>query len=108
MGTNGAALTNYDPLVDAVGTLRDNNENPTAAIYSPRTGRALAKLKDTTNQPLSVPSYLDGVARYETNQIPNTLTQGSSTLASDVFVGDWSQLYVGIRTQLQIQVLSER
>jgi HK97 family phage major capsid protein len=108
MGANGAALTNYDPLVDAVGTLRDNNEDPTAAIYSPRTGRALAKLKDTTNQPLTVPGYLDGVPRYETNQIPNTLTQGASTLASDMVVGDFRQLYVGVRTQLQIQVLSER
>jgi HK97 family phage major capsid protein len=108
MGANGAALTNYDPLVDAVGTLRDNNESPTAAIYSPRTGRGLGKLKDTTNQPLTVPSYLDGVPRYETNQVPNNLTQGSSNLASDVFVGDWRQLYVGVRTQLQITVLGER
>lgn len=108
MGANGAALTNYDPVVDAVGTLRDNNEDPTAAIYSPRTGRALAKLKDTTNQPLAVPNYLNNLTQYETNQVPNNLTQGSSSLASDLFVADWRQLYVGIRTQLQIQVLSER
>lgn len=108
MGANGAALTNYDPLVDAVGTLRDNNENPTGIIYSPRTARALAKLKDTTNQPLTVPGYLDGVSRYETNQVPNNLTQGTSSLASDIFTADWRQLYVGVRTQLQITVLSER
>jgi HK97 family phage major capsid protein len=108
MGVNGAAATNYDPLVDAVGTLRDNNEAPNAVIYSPRTGRGLAKLKDTTNQPLSVPGYLDGLPRYETNQVPNNLTQGTSNLASDIFTADWRQLYVGIRTQLQIQVLSER
>jgi hypothetical protein len=63
MGANGAAIANHDPLVDAVGTLRDNNEDPTAIVYSPRTGRALAKLKDTTSQPLSVSNYLDGVAR---------------------------------------------
>lgn len=108
MGANGAAFTNWDPVVDAVGTLRDNNEDPTAAIFSPRSARALAKLKDTTNQPLAAPGYLDGVPRYETNQVPNNLTQGSSSLASDMFVADWRQLYVGVRTNLQITVLSER
>jgi HK97 family phage major capsid protein len=108
MGANGAALTNYDPVIDAVGTLRDNNEGPSAVIYSPRTGRTLAKLKDTTNQPLAVPDYLDGVRRLETNQVPNNLTQGTSSLASDVFTADWSQLYVGVRTQLQITVLAEK
>lgn len=108
MGANGAALTNYDPLVDAVGTLRDNNEDPTGVIYSPRTARAIGKLKDTTNQPLSAPDYLDGIPRYDTNQVPNNLTQGTSNLASDIFTADWRQLYIGLRTQLQITVLSER
>jgi HK97 family phage major capsid protein len=108
MGANGAALTNFDPLIDAVGELRDNNEDPTAVIYSSRTGRGIGKLKDTTNQPLAVPGYLDGVRRLETNQVPNNLTQGTSSLASDIFTADWRQLYVGVRTQLQITVLSER
>src|SRR5829696_4682235 len=108
MGTNGLALTNYDPLIDAVGTLADNNEAATGAIYSPRTGRALAKLKDTTNQPLQVPQYLSGVTRYETNQIPTNLTQGTSNLASDVFTADWRELLVGLRTSFRVEVLRER
>src|SRR5215204_1171336 len=108
MGTNGLALTNYDPLIDAVGTLADNNETATGAIYSPRTGRALAKLKDTTNQPLQVPQYLDGVRRYETNQVPTNLTQGTSSLASDVFTADWRELLVGLRTSFRVEVLRER
>lgn len=33
---------------------------------------------------------------------------GTSTDTSDVFVADWSQLLVGIRTELQISVLAER
>lgn len=109
MGTNGAALTNFDPLVDAVGTLRDSNERGVnGIIYSPRTERALGKLKDSTDQPLNAPEYLAGIARYSTNQIPNNVTQGTSSAASDMFTADWSQLLVGVRTDLQIQVLTER
>ena len=109
LGANGAALGSYDPLVDAAGTLRDNNEDPTAVIYSPRSARALAKPKDTTNQPLAVPGYyLDRLSRFETNQVPNTLTQGTSNLASDIFTADFRQLFIGVRTQLQIQILTDK
>jgi HK97 family phage major capsid protein len=108
MGTNGAALASYDTLVDAVGTLRDANESPNAVIFSPRTGREFAKLKDTQQRTLTPPVYLNGLPLLESNQVPNTLTQGTATTASDIFVGDWSQLYVGVRTQLQFTVLNER
>jgi hypothetical protein len=55
MGTNGAALTNYDPFVDAVGTLADNTHTANAAILSPRLARALGKSKDSSGQPLALP-----------------------------------------------------
>ena len=39
----------------------------------------------------------------------NTQTQGTASgTASDIFVGDWSELVIGIRTSFSIQVLSER
>ena len=102
MGANGAALTNHDPFVDAVGTLQDNNETPNGILPAPRTARALGKLQDTSNQPLQAPPMLDGIARHVTAQVPTNLTQGTSTAASDVFVADWSQLYLGVRTDLQV------
>jgi HK97 family phage major capsid protein len=108
MATNGAAPPNYDFVVDAVGRLADGNEEANAIIYSPRTARELAKLKDTTNQPMEAPEYVGALPRYETNQIGNAFTVGSGTTTSDMFVADWSQLLVGIRTSLQIQVLDQR
>lgn len=108
MGANGAAVTNWEPLIDAVGSLWDVNHEPTGIIYSPRTARAVAKFKDTTGQPLRTPEVFDNVPRYQTNQVPNNLTQGTSNVASDAFVGDWRQLLIGIRTQLHIQVLDQR
>lgn len=107
MGTNGGAI-DYDDLVDAVGKLEDANEEPTAIIYAPRTDRELAKLKDSTGQYLAPPQKLAKIPRLSTNQVPTNLTQGSASTASDVFVGDWTQMFVGVRTQLSIQVLRER
>lgn len=108
MGANGAALTSYDTLVDAVGRIEDANEEATGIIYAGRTARALSKLKDTTNQPLSVPEYIAEVPRYSTKQVPTNLTVGTSTDTSDIFTADWRQLLIGVRTQLQVRVLKER
>lgn len=107
MGASGAPLADFDPLVDAVGSLRDNNENPSAFIFAPRTGREIGKLKDSTNQPLRVPPYIADLPRLETNQVPTNLTVGANSDCSDVFTGDFSQVFIGTRTQLSIQVLVE-
>ena len=112
MGTNGATPANYNFLVDALGTLADNNQDPAdpkvAVIYSPRTWRTLAKMADTLGQPLRKPDVLAGTPLLPTNQVGNAFTQGTATTASDAFVADWDELIIGMRTQLQIQVLHER
>ncbi len=108
MGANGATPTSYDPLIDAVGTLADNNFEATGIIHAPRTARTLAKLKDSTGQPLGIPPYVADVPRYSTNQVPTNLTQGTSTTASDIFTADWRELLIGLRTGFEVQVLRER
>jgi HK97 family phage major capsid protein len=108
LAANGAALTNYDPLIDSAGRLYDANEEPTGIIYSGRTARSLSKLKATDNQPLNTPEYIAAIPRYATNQVPNTLTVGTGTTTSDAFTADWRQLLLGVRTQLVIKVLAER
>lgn len=107
-GANGSTPANYDFLVNAVGAQQDQNEDPNAVILAPRTERTIALFKDTTNQPLRAPQMLEGLPRYATTQVPTNLTAGTSTNASDVFVADWTKLYVGVRTQLVIRVLQER
>lgn len=108
MGANGAAPGSMDVLIDAVGRLADNNETATGIIYAGRTAREFAKLKDSTGQPLRTPEFLANVPRFDTNQVPINLTQGSSSAASDIFTADWRQLLIGVRTQLMIKVLTER
>lgn len=106
LATNGAAPT-WAALVNSVGRLRDANEDPTAIIAADRTWRTLNLLADTTGQYIPAPSYLDGLARLSTSQVPKNLTVGTSADTSDVFSGDFRQLFLGVRTQLQI-TLSDR
>lgn len=107
LGANGAAPT-FDALIDSVYRVRGANHDPNAMIYAPRTGQTFAKAKDTTGQYLTLPSALEGVQRLETVQVPTNLTVGSSSLTSDVFTGDWSELLIGVRTRLEVTVLRER
>lgn len=108
LDANGRTPT-WDDLVDAAGVLDDANEEATGFIYAPRTGRALAKAKTTDGQYVTPPTILDGIPRLGTNQVPTDLDQGTSTgVSSDIFTGDWRQLLIGVRTSLQITVLTER
>lgn len=109
MGTNGAAITDYDEFLDALLLMReDNSSDPTAAIMAPRTEITLAKLKDSTGQPLMRPKAIDGLPFYGTTQIPTNDTQGTAVNASSVYLGDFTRLWIGVRTSLVVQVLRER
>jgi len=109
MGTNGAAITSYDELLDSWQTLADSNsEVPTAAIMAPRTQTTYGKLKDTTNQPLRKPDMIQDLPMLTTTQIPINETQGTATNASSVLIGDFSDLMVGVRSSFRIEVLRER
>lgn len=109
MGTNGAALTSYDPLLDALNDLQNANADPpTAAIMAPRTSRALAGLKDTLNQQLRRPAELQNLPFYPTTQVPIDQTHGTAVNASSIVIGDFTDLLVGVRSELRIELLRER
>lgn len=108
-GTSLATANTWDWFVDAVGTLQAANENPSGGIIvHPRTSKTVAKFKDSTGQPLARPSYLDGFNFLPTTQVKINNTVGASTDCSDAFLADWSQLLVGVRTELRIEPLKER
>jgi len=108
MGTNGAALANYDNLIDTIYENQVNNAaDPTAMIWHPRTGVALAKLKDADGNPMSVPEMVANVPKLSTTSIPIDETQGTATNASSVISGDFTQMIVGLRNQMRIRLLTE-
>lgn len=106
-GANGAVIANYDFWLDAVGAVRNANFEPTAHIQAPRSSTSLSKLKEA-----STLAYLQPPANMlpmlPTKQIPINLTVGTSTDCSEVYTADWTNLMVGIRTDLRIEFLRER
>jgi len=105
MGTNGAALTNYDPFSFSVQYVSEKNGTANAVIYAPRTAGNLDRLKEgTTLAPLQPPPSFQALQKFSTNQIPITQTQGSSGVASSAFIGDFKNVVLGMRRQLTIDV----
>ena len=104
-GANGAAPTNWDHYLDAIQVLRAANYEPTAVISAPRSEATLMKLKDSTGAYLPPPAGLP--TRLTTNQVPTNLTTGTSTDTTEVYLGDWSNLWLGLRTELTF-TLAER
>lgn len=107
-GTNGAPLTNWTRFLDAQFELANRNVNGSlAAIMSPRTARTLNGFLDTTNQPLQRPPALNDISMFTTKSVPDTQTQGTSTNASTVLVGNFADLLIGMRWSLRIEVMRE-
>lgn len=109
MGTNGAALTNYDPLVEAYRKMLDNNSvGPTAYLMAPREWETLATLKDNDLRYLDRPQALNEIPFYETTNIPVDESHGTANNASRIVTGNWSDLVIGLRQQMRIELLREK
>jgi HK97 family phage major capsid protein len=107
-GANGDTPDDYGFLVDGVAAIRDDNGQPNAILYSSRTQTQIDKLEDSTGQPLRAPRSISELPQLVTNQIPNNLTVGTSTDCTEVYVGDWPEALVGMRSSIQLRVLTER
>ncbi|MGW5141687.1 phage major capsid protein [Nocardia beijingensis] len=105
-GANGAALNTYDWFLDAIGVVRAANYEPTAVILAPRSITSLSKLKDSQGAYLAPPAGLPPIL--PTKQVPTNLTVGTSNDTSEIYVGQWDMLALGIRTSFSLEVLTER
>jgi HK97 family phage major capsid protein len=109
MGTNGAAITSYDPFVQALAVLRGANaQDPTAVIINPRTDLEINLLKDSQNRPLGRPKAIENLPFLVTSKLPINETQGTSSTASHAFMGNFAEMLIGVRAALRIEVLREK
>ena len=116
MGPNGANFGTYSgtggsyvALLDATLALDNNNAGTiTGMILAPRTARYMAGLVDGMGQPMRMPDRLAAIPQLVSTSMSVAEVQGTSSNASSILLGDFSQVFVGMRTALQVSVLSER
>jgi HK97 family phage major capsid protein len=107
MGTNGGALSSYAKILDGVQAVEDANASVNALVMAPRTARTINGFLDTTTQPLRRPDNLVNIPFHSTTAVPVNMTRGSGSALSSIYMGDFSRLWFGIRTELRVEVLRE-
>ena len=105
MGENGAALTNYDPIIEAVGKLRaaDVPEPYAVAMHSTvQTELELLKEESESNKQLARP---DGLPPFFTSsQLATDEEQGEAEDARSIYVYAPAQVPVVRRSEAQIEL----
>ncbi|PWG18067.1 phage major capsid protein [Salibaculum griseiflavum] len=102
----GGALTGYGPLMAARGALHGANERLGAFIMASRDENDLASLTASDGQPLNMPRVLKQVPMLHTSAIPTDGGAGSDE--SQIIAGDFSQLMIGVRSSIRVEILRER
>ena len=102
----GGSLASHAPLLNARGALHGANERLGAFIMASRDENALAGLVASDGQPLQMPRALEGVAMLHTTALP--VDGGAGDDESQIIAGDFSQLLMGIRSEIRVEILRER
>ncbi|GAB3790384.1 phage major capsid protein [Nocardioides ungokensis] len=110
-GTNGD-VANWTVVLALFKALLGANVEPTATITSPNAAVALASLTETTNAYLQPPSVLTNYVNplsllRTTGAVPANLTKGTGTALTEVYMGDFRQALLGLRTQFTLQTARE-
>lgn len=100
--TGGATFIGYDAISQGVQKVWEANGTPTAIIYSPTTQGFLDRLKDGDGLYLNGPASFEALPKLTTTQIPSNL--GSGTNESEIYIGDWSKLLIGMRTDFTVEI----
>jgi HK97 family phage major capsid protein len=108
-GTNGLALANWDNVVDVYTKILTANEPVVSGmIMAPRTFKGILLFKEaTTNAPLQPPPVVRDIPIGVSTSVSIAETQGSSSVASTLYMGNWSRLWFGIRNEVRIEILRE-
>lgn len=104
-GVDGTNIVGYNEFSRGISALKGFNfPGPFGILASARTSGRIDLMLDTLGQPLRKPPLVEAAQFFLTNQIPNNLTVGSKTTASDAFIGQWDQCMIGMRTGLTMEV----
>jgi HK97 family phage major capsid protein len=97
IGTSAAGL-GYAGILDAQRVMLDANANPpTAAIMSPATWQGVVGDTDTLGQPKRPAPAIEALPLLSTTSMPNT----------SIIVGDFTNLLIGLRSDINIELFRE-
>jgi len=105
-GFAGGNFSGFGPLLKARGALHGVNERLNAFIMAPRTENGFASLIDANGQPLNMPRVLEEVQMLHTTAIPTDLGTGEDETL--IIGGDFTQLMMGVRSDIRVEILRER
>lgn len=109
--TNGTTQTStkmFDEQIDTVYQVRRGRFEPTGRVMSPNLDQVYAKAYTTDGIPIPEPASLAAVPKYLTTKIGLYKKGTSGTEMTDLFVGDFTNLLIGARLELEVQTLTER
>ena len=105
IGPNGGPLT-YDAVADLMGQVDDANADGTSMgfLTNSKVRRAAAKLKTTYGEPLGLDVVFQGMKPAISNLIPSNGAKGTGTGLSSLLYANWSDLLIGVWSELDILV----
>ena len=105
LGANGGSLA-YGNVVDLMGQLQDQNAEAGAIAFlsNPKVRREAVKILDSMNRPLGEDVVFQNTQRRFATNVPSNLTKGTGTGLSALIYGDWSDLLIGMWSELDILV----
>jgi HK97 family phage major capsid protein len=106
-----ATPTDYTVILNGMSALLTRNAAfPTAAIMSTRSYMKFAWLQNTLHDALRKPDIIPDDFFLQTSKIPVNDPVGSPATnnGSAIYIGDYTQAMLGIRTDLRVEVLRER
>ena len=107
-GTAQTAATPWNEMLAVYFKVARSNEKPGAIVSNTALVQQYAGMYDTLYNPIRMPETLASVPWLQTNAIPSYTRGTMTSRATDVFCGDWSQLLIGQRLELEIRTLTER
>lgn len=97
----GGVNFTFERALDGIGAIANANGNAKAAIFSPEVESYINRIKDGQGRYMPGPDAWERLSRLSTNQVPNTRDTDKSVM----FIGDFSQMLIGMRSGITIQVL---
>lgn len=76
----------------AVEAIRMANGEPSGIIWGPDVAGAVERITNEFGNPIELPESVAAITKYQTSRVAET-----------AFIGDWSQLAIGMRQQLRIE-----